>query len=110
MTFESQYETIMNDKEIKPGKFHYFSRMALFARFSLVLEDKNRPAVYKFTLADFQRKIPHWLPEEFEGKISDLSQLPPGYDLLASPPNKRDPDFWKIEFDGTMEGKVHIFR
>ena len=83
--------------------------MALFARFSLVLEDKNRPAVYSFSISEFRRKVAHWLPDDLKGKISELSDIPAEFNLLDKPTDNRPADFYKIEFDGTMKGTSIYF-
>ena len=72
---------------------------------NLALEDKNRPAVYSFTLDDFRNRSAVYLPDgEDIANIAHLRDLPHEYDLLEQPAENRIPDFYKMEIEGSMIG------
>ena len=63
-----------------------YLRFANWARFSLMLEDRNRRSVYSFSNKDFAGRSPKWLPEN---KEENLDTTVDRFELL---PNEWDPD------------------
>ena len=63
--------------------------------------------MYAFTLADWQARVAYYLPPDHEN-ISTLDDLPAGHDLVTVPEEAREPDFYKMEFDGSLTG-VNVF-
>ena len=82
-----------------------FGKVANFVRFTLAIQDKNRPSTYEFTNFDYKTKKPVWIPED-QADLWGIENLPPGWDIYQAPEDNPDapPSSFEIVLDGSQSG------
>ena len=99
------YDKAMTTKKIG---LRDFTRFANWARFGLVLVDRNRRSSYNFTNMDFDSRIPKWLPVVDENSNLDLIErfemMSADWDPNKAPTEGLAPTVWVIQLCGNEEG------
>ena len=100
------YDKSLSGSRIGPKDF---SRFANWARFSLVLEDRNRRSVYNFSNRDFMERTPKWLPEmiqedDVDNVVDRFEMLPKDWDADTPHKEDEDPSCWVIQVCGSSKG------
>ena len=81
-----------------------FVRFAVWGRWTIACEDRNRSAVYGFTNLEFMKRKPKWLPAKNEDDTSLMyerfQKLPQDWDPDSPPYKGAEPTCWVIEVSG----------
>ena len=81
-----------------------FVRFAMWGRWTIACEDRNRRAVYGFTNLEFMKRKPKWLPAKNEDDTSLMferfEKLPQDWDPDTPPYKGAEPTCWVIEVSG----------
>ena len=98
------YEDVRNGSNPSSKGFNSY---ALYARFNLVIRDKNRRGVYNFTNEEFARRVPTWLPG---GKINEedaadkFDMVPDDWNTTKPPEDGIEPSCYVITVSGENKG------
>ena len=105
-TLEIEVRRICQDAaESGSIKARDFGKVANFVRFTLAIQDKNRPSTYEFTNFDYKTKKAVWIPED-QADLWGIENLPPGWDIYQAPEDNPDapPSSFEIVLDGSQSG------
>ena len=95
------YDKGMGSKELTIKEFDKF---AVWSKFTVCLEDRNRQGAYYFKNIDFMRRSPKWLPKRKRNdKRTDVEifdSLPPDWDPDQAPNEGEEPSVWTISVSG----------
>ena len=95
------YERCLSGAKIGPRQFLRFSN---YARFTLMLEDRNRRLVYSFSNREFAERAPKWLPQSNKDDTDLFEVLPDDWNADAPPVNGKEPSNWVVQVAGDTRG------
>ena len=95
------YDKGMGSKELTSKEFDKF---AIWSRFTVCLEDRNRQGAYSFKNIDYMRRSPKWLPKKKRSDkrtdVEILDRLPQDWDPDQPPIEGEKPSVWTISVSG----------
>ena len=100
--FDENWEKAVSSKSKLPNDVlseHDFTEMAQFARFNVMLVDKNRNNSFEFSNKQYIMALKLWFPENYS---FENDQLPPDWDIHK--PQARPHDCLQIKKSGTDAG------
>ena len=83
-----------------------FNKFANWARFNVVLEDRNRRSVYSFSNGEFAARRPKYLPEKTEvgDAVDKFDMLPDDWNPDVPHQEGEEPSCWVVDVSGTTKG------
>ena len=88
-----------------------YNKFANWARFNLLLEDRNRRSVYSFSNSEFGSRRPKYLPDkdddgddDKEDDMDPFQMLPEGWNPDIPQKTGQEPSCWVIDVAGNTKG------